>query len=104
VKFLIKAQATNTSKIGNVCNVNSSPPIKQIPVKMATSQLCIKPIIVQYTINQGFAAQTLCGGGPHFFKMLQPRAAHSPYKVGTFIQCVNNHILQTIFIFHTRYV
>ena len=55
VKFLIKAQATNTSKIGNVCNVNSSPPpVKQIPVKMATSQLCIKPIIVQYSVDGNF--------------------------------------------------
>jgi len=32
--------------------------------------------------------------------MLQPRAARSHYKVGKFIQYVNNHIfiLQTIFI------
>jgi len=27
-----------------------------------------------------------------FKKMLQPRAAHSHYKVGKFFQCVNNHI------------
>jgi len=40
-------------------------------------------------------------GGPHFLKMLQLRAAHSHYKVGKFIQCVNNHIfiLQTILCF-----
>jgi len=33
--------------------------------------------------------------------MLQPRAAHSRYKVGKFIQCVNYHIfiLQTFFVF-----
>jgi len=33
--------------------------------------------------------------------MLQPRATYCHYKVGKFIQCVNNHIfiLQTIFVF-----
>jgi len=57
-----------------------------------------------YGIEHGWA--NFLRGGPHFLKMLQPRAAHSHYKVGKFIQCENNHIfiLQTIFIFHTRYV
>jgi len=55
-------------------------------------------------IAQGWA--NFLRGGPHLKKMLQPRAAHSHYKVGKFIQCVNNHIfiLQTIHTFHSRYV
>ena len=42
-------------------------------------------------------------GGPHLEKMLQPRAAHSHYKVGKFTLFVNKHIfiLNTFFISHS---
>ena len=57
-----------------------------------------------FSVEQEWA--NILRGGPHFQKMLQPRAAHSHYKVGKFFQCANNRIfiLQTIFICHTRYV
>ena len=42
------------------------------------------------TLKQGCA--NFLYGGSHQKKMLQPRAARSHYKVGKFIQCVNNHI------------
>jgi len=63
---------------------------------------------ILYSIMNGIAQgwTNFLRGGPHFKKMLQPRAAHSHYKVGKFIQSANNHIfiLQKIFIFLTRYV
>ena len=40
-------------------------------------------------IGQGWA--NFLYGGPHWKKMLQPRAAHS-LQIMTFIQCINNHI------------
>jgi len=63
-----------------------------------------KFVYTAYSVEQEWA--NFLRGGPHFKKMLQPRAAHSHYKVGKFIQCANNRIfiLQTIFICHTRYV
>jgi len=71
-------------------------------------QYCNEGIISGYfshsvfRLYQGWA--NVLHGGPHFKKMLKPRAAHSRYKIGKFMQCVNNHIfiLQTIFVFHAH--
>ena len=43
-------------------------------------------------------------GGPHLKKMLQPRAAHSHYKIGKFILCVKKthiHIKHSFCISHS---
>ena len=52
------------------------------------------------TLNQGWA--NFLYSGPHLKKMLQPRAAHSHYKIGKFTLCVKKHIfiLNTAFVFH----
>ena len=53
------------------------------------------------TVDQGWA--NFLYGGPHLKKMLQPRAAHSHYKIGKFTLCVKKHIfiLNIVFVFHT---
>ena len=58
-------------------------------------------LILIHPLEQGCA--NFLYGGPHWKKMLQPRVAHSHYKLLKNIQCINNHviILKTIFVFHT---
>ena len=59
-------------------------------------------MIRQYdAVDQGWA--NFSYGGPHLKKMLQPRAAHSHYKIEKFTLCVKKHIfiLNTVFVFHT---
>jgi len=79
---------------------------------LRTVQYCIHNfddislLVIFFFIASLRGGQTFSTEGQIFLKILQPRAEHSHYKVGKFIQCVNNliFILQTIFIFHTRYV
>ena len=50
-------------------------------------------------LTQGWA--NFSYGGPHLKKMLQPRAAHSHYKIGKFILCVKKHIHIKQFLYFT---
>ena len=56
---------------------------------------------LSYSLTQGWA--NFLYGGPHLKKMLQPKAAHSHYKIGKFTLCVKKHIfiLNTVFVFNT---